>query len=873
MDAKTLVQFPEGFPRANTAVLLNDGTSVITGHDNGLVVRSDLGTGRHDILADCNFQVTAISVNQNGEVIIGCHSGLLYIFRLADPSRNRRVQEPGFGIRDRIWRVVWTSKDTFVASGNYGLLTVFHRDSLGNWGSRPLGGHSPHAIFGLGTNGKFLASGDYIGRIMIHAINGPEFELVDKVAVSGGVQGIVWYSDEVFAAVDRGGRIHVLESEHGKNQWREVCGTDTATSWGTSVHITGDGSTVYAGTGTEFIQLDRTSQIVQQTSGERVNGVFSDQKQVYLVHDQKITSTPRVELRPSAQFTKYRYSKISLVGSTGLGKSTLSSNFVNRTTEGLDSTFGRRIWVKDIERDRDGNLNRIILHDHGGQASVLETYLPFLTDSDIVLIFFKKTSYDTFVEALTVLGELTEIMGRQTKVFLVQTFSESKMDDLADPTKIRSLIDSGRIVDCIPVDSRNVSDVDALFEKVLKEISWPTAKTMIESTYSEAALRTLAALYASKSKVVTVDDVRQKINEASGLNISETHLRFLLQNMSSQGVVEYYPEFFDKVILNDERYNELRTKIPIFVRNSNGRVKAESILGFKPPEYSHVIDQVFLAYKISLEDDGMRIFPAKLKIGKVEPPAELKPLLASATYTERDYNKQQVKHELIIESLLDLKLHCHDASQSAGIFSFETNAIVYYTFSYVEDAIMGDKLRFSFYVGGSKPETCARLAEEFTSMLDQYFGPPLGDESKKKAAKKFKYAVALSFAGEQRKTAQKVADIIRSRLGPVVFFDEYMKPEMWGEDLPSFFQEAFYKESKWCMMFVSKEYVTKKWPSFEAKHIIARQIDQFGRYILPVHFDDTDVPGLPNTLQHLSVPPETAESIAKCFLEKYEKEP
>ena len=389
MDAKTLVQFPDEFPPVNTAVLLSDGHSVITGHDKGLVVRSDLGTGRCDVLTDCNFQVTSISVNQNGEVIVGCYPGLLYIFRLSNPSQNRRIQEPGFGTRDRIWRVVWTSNNTFVTSGNYGILTAFERDGVGNWSSRPIEGHSDQ-IQGLGSNGNFLASGDYQGRILIRRIKGSEFELVDHLAVSGGVQGLVWLSDDVFAAVDRGGRIHVLESEPGKTEWREVCGTDTATSWGTSVHITNDGKTVYAGTGTDFIQLDRASQIVQQSNGERIIAVFSDMNVAYVVHQQKIVSIPRVELQPSPQFTRYRYSKVSLVGSTGLGKSTVSSNFVHRSTEGLDSTFGRRIWVKDLERDNDGNLRRVILLDHGGQASVLETYLPFLTDSDVVLIFSRR---------------------------------------------------------------------------------------------------------------------------------------------------------------------------------------------------------------------------------------------------------------------------------------------------------------------------------------------------------------------------------------------------------------------------------------------------------------------------------------------------
>ncbi len=106
-----------------------------------------------------------------------------------------------------------------------------------------------------------------------------------------------------------------------------------------------------------------------------------------------------------------------------------------------------------------------------------------------------------------------------------------------------------------------------------------------------------------------------------------------------------------------------------------------------------------------------------------------------------------------------------------------------------------------------------------------------------------------------------------------VFYDYYMKSALWGKEQSAFFQAVYYEESRWCILFVSNDYVTRKWPTFEAQNAIARQIEQFGDYILPVDFDETVLPGLPTTINHLRVPPETPETIAEIFLNKFRKEP
>jgi hypothetical protein len=77
-----------------------------------------------------------------------------------------------------------------------------------------------------------------------------------------------------------------------------------------------------------------------------------------------------------------------------------------------------------------------------------------------------------------------------------------------------------------------------------------------------------------------------------------------------------------------------------------------------------------------------------------------------------------------------------------------------------------------------------------------------------------------------------------------VFHDEFHESHLWGSDLSEYLHRVFYSQARWCMMFISKEYIEKMWPTQERKSAITRQVEVKGGYILPVRFDDTVVPGL-----------------------------
>ena len=64
-----------------------------------------------------------------------------------------------------------------------------------------------------------------------------------------------------------------------------------------------------------------------------------------------------------------------------------------------------------------------------------------------------------------------------------------------------------------------------------------------------------------------------------------------------------------------------------------------------------------------------------------------------------------------------------------------------------------------------------------------------------------------------------------------VFYDRFAAEEMWGKDLSVYLGDIYHSSSRYCMIFASREYVAKKWPSFELGHAIARQIEDRGGYI------------------------------------------
>lgn len=128
------------------------------------------------------------------------------------------------------------------------------------------------------------------------------------------------------------------------------------------------------------------------------------------------------------------------------------------------------------------------------------------------------------------------------------------------------------------------------------------------------------------------------------------------------------------------------------------------------------------------------------------------------------------------------------------------------------------------------------------------------------------YDVALSFAGEQREYVREVADHLKS-VGVNFFYDDFEKANLWGRDLAVHLDTVYRKDARYVVPFVSKAYAAKVWPQHEFKSALARAVGLKDRYILPVRFDDTELPGLRPTIGYLDARKLEPKEIAEKILE------
>lgn len=129
------------------------------------------------------------------------------------------------------------------------------------------------------------------------------------------------------------------------------------------------------------------------------------------------------------------------------------------------------------------------------------------------------------------------------------------------------------------------------------------------------------------------------------------------------------------------------------------------------------------------------------------------------------------------------------------------------------------------------------------------------------------YQVALSFAGEQRGYVEEVADALLAE-GVAVFYDRHNSVALWGKDGLEEFVRLFSHDAGHVVMFISKEYVDKAWPREERRAALSRAMKTDEDYILPVRFDDSEVPGMPDTRQHLNAADYSPAQLAKAIIEK-----
>lgn len=138
--------------------------------------------------------------------------------------------------------------------------------------------------------------------------------------------------------------------------------------------------------------------------------------------------------------------------------------------------------------------------------------------------------------------------------------------------------------------------------------------------------------------------------------------------------------------------------------------------------------------------------------------------------------------------------------------------------------------------------------------------------------KEKKYDVALSFAGEDRQHAEKLADLLKLDRY-LVFYDEFERAGLWGKDLYQHLSSVYKDQARYCVMFLSEHYARKLWPNHERKSAQARAFEESQEYILPVRLDDTESPGIPPTVGYLDLRKISIEEVYQVLMEKLQGTP
>jgi hypothetical protein len=136
-----------------------------------------------------------------------------------------------------------------------------------------------------------------------------------------------------------------------------------------------------------------------------------------------------------------------------------------------------------------------------------------------------------------------------------------------------------------------------------------------------------------------------------------------------------------------------------------------------------------------------------------------------------------------------------------------------------------------------------------------------------------RFRVALSFPGEHREFVNRVAERLSERLGRErVLYDAYYEAEFARIDLDTYLQRLYHDESDLIAVFISAHYERKEWCGLEWRAI--RDIIKQRREstVVPVRFDNTEIPGLFSTSGYIWVGDREPEDIADLILQRLDLE-
>lgn len=132
----------------------------------------------------------------------------------------------------------------------------------------------------------------------------------------------------------------------------------------------------------------------------------------------------------------------------------------------------------------------------------------------------------------------------------------------------------------------------------------------------------------------------------------------------------------------------------------------------------------------------------------------------------------------------------------------------------------------------------------------------------------FEYDVVLSFAGEDRRYAKELFEILTAKYQRKVFYDSDKQADLLGEELNKYLQPIYSDKARYAVVFISKNYIEKEWTKYEFEQIKKRNSAENGKYVIPLKLDDTSVVGISYTTSYLDLRSKTIAQAAELIEQK-----
>ncbi len=135
----------------------------------------------------------------------------------------------------------------------------------------------------------------------------------------------------------------------------------------------------------------------------------------------------------------------------------------------------------------------------------------------------------------------------------------------------------------------------------------------------------------------------------------------------------------------------------------------------------------------------------------------------------------------------------------------------------------------------------------------------------------FPYEIVISYASENIEYINEVAERLK-QAGIRLFYAPFEEPELWGKSLSKELDAIYRNLGRHCLMFVSKDYARKVWPTFERQVAMERAMHQAAQerddYILACRFDQTEIPGMAEDIVYQDLTIKSPEQIADLVVSK-----